>query len=151
MFHRLLALFEGSPTADPDDLGVDPLQRAAAVLLVMAAAVDGHVGEDERATIERLLQSRLQVADPAALFDEAEQDAAASTDLFSVTRVITEKLEPDRRLAIIEMLWEVVLVDSETHDFEASLVRRAAGLLHVDDREAGAARKRVLERNSSAA
>ena len=44
------------------------------------------------------------------------------------------------------MLWEVVYADGELHDYEASLLRRIAGLLYVPDRESGEARKRVLAR-----
>ena len=46
---------------------------------------------------------------------------------------------------MIEMLWEVAYADGILHDFEANLIRRATGLLHVSDRESGVARKRVLE------
>jgi uncharacterized tellurite resistance protein B-like protein len=44
------------------------------------------------------------------------------------------------------MLWEVVYADSILHEYEASLMRRIAGLLHVPDVESGAARKRALSR-----
>ena len=47
---------------------------------------------------------------------------------------------------LMEMLWEVVYADGELHDYEANLLRRTAGLLHVSDQESGAARKRVLAR-----
>jgi uncharacterized tellurite resistance protein B-like protein len=46
----------------------------------------------------------------------------------------------------MEMLWEIVYSDGELHDFEATLMRRLAGLLYVDDRESGSARKRALEK-----
>jgi len=47
---------------------------------------------------------------------------------------------------LVEMLWDVVYADGELHDYEANLMRRVAGLLHVSDQESGAARKRVLGR-----
>jgi len=43
-------------------------------------------------------------------------------------------------------LWEVAYADGEVHDYEANLVRRVAGLLYVQDRDSGRARKRVLKR-----
>ena len=36
--------------------------------------------------------------------------------------------------------------DGKVHDYEASLIRRVAGLLQVEDRDAGEARRRVSER-----
>lgn len=144
MFRRLLALFEDADAAPPETGGADPLQRAAAVLLVIAARMDGHMDAQERATIERLLRERLAVTEPAELVDDAEEAAADSTDFFSITRVINDRLGPDQRVSILEMLWEVALADGAVHDYEANLVRRVAGLLHISDRDAGEARKRAI-------
>jgi len=44
------------------------------------------------------------------------------------------------------MAWEVAYADGELHDFEANLLRRLAGLLYIEDRDSGMARKRVLDR-----
>ena len=48
------------------------------------------------------------------------------------------------------MLWrccgKLPMLMAKSHDYEANLVRRVAGLLYVQDRESGRARKRVLER-----
>jgi len=41
-------------------------------------------------------------------------------------------------------LWEVVYSDNELHAYEANLLRRVSGLLHVTDRQSGEARKRVI-------
>jgi uncharacterized tellurite resistance protein B-like protein len=148
MFARLLALFENSGTKEPQRSDVSPLQRAAAVLLVIAARLDGRMGPDERDSIVRLLRTRLGVGDADALVNEADEEAAASTDFYRVTRAIKDCLEVDQRAGIIEMLWEVAYADGMVHDYEANLVRRVAGLLHVEDRNAGEARRRVMERSA---
>ena len=82
MFERLLALFEKGPASVPESSGASALQRAAAVLLVIAARLDGHAAPDERESIVRLLRERLGVEDAAALVDEADEAALASTDFF---------------------------------------------------------------------
>jgi uncharacterized tellurite resistance protein B-like protein len=143
MFERLLALFEKGEAAQPERPGASPLQRAAAVLLAIAARLDGQMSADERVSIVGLLRARLGVADAEALVDEADDEADASTDLYQVTRVIKDRLQIDQRTGIIEMLWEVAYADGEVHDYEANLIRRVAGLLHVEDRHAGEARKRA--------
>lgn len=147
MFERLLALFEKPGCKEPQGADVSALQRAAAVLLVMAARLDGDIAPAERNGIMRLLRTRLGIADAQALFVEAEEEAAASTDFYRVTRIIKDRLEPQQRATIIEMLWEVAYADGEVHDYEANLIRRVAGLLHVEDRRAGEARRRVVERS----
>ena len=44
---------------------------------------------------------------------------------------------------LVELLWRVVLADGVVDDYEANLLRRVAGLIHVTDQDAGAARKRA--------
>jgi hypothetical protein len=61
-----------------------------------------------------------------------------------VTRIINNRLPPEQRVAVIEMLWQVVYADGSVDDYESNLVRRVAGLLHVSDRDAGEARKRAI-------
>ena len=148
MFERLLALFEKPGCKEPQGADVSALQRAAAVLLVMAARLDGDIAPAERHGIMRLLRTRLDIADAQALFVEAEEEAAASTDFYRVTRIIKDRLEPQQRATIIEMLWEVAYADGEVHDYEANLIRRVAGLLHVEDRRAGEARRRAAEHSA---
>ena len=149
MFERLLAFFDKGAADEPERHGASPLQRAAAVLLAMAAQLDGHTAPNERGSIVRLLRTRLGVEDAEGLVDAADAEAAASTDFYQLTRVIKDSLAVDQRVGVIEMLWEVAYADGEVHDYEANLIRRVAGLLHVEDREAGEARKRVSERSVS--
>ena len=67
------------------------------------------------------------------------------------TNKVKAALDENQRIEMIEMLWEVVYADQALHDFEANLMRRLAGLLHVPDRASGEARKRVLQRLGSGA
>ena len=53
-------------------------------------------------------------------------------------------MDEEERIGVIEMLWEVAYADGELHDYEASLLRRVAGLLYVSDRANGEARLRVM-------
>jgi uncharacterized tellurite resistance protein B-like protein len=63
--------------------------------------------------------------------------------------VIKAKFSLEERIDLMEMLWEVVYADGELHHYEANLMRRLAGLLHVSDRDVGAARKRAQARLES--
>ena len=110
--------------------------------------MDGTLGSDERVQIGRLVQDRFGLsADEAAdLIAEAEQAVAASVQWHGFTSAIKHGFDHAERVELIEMLWEVVYADGQLHDYEASLLRRIAGLLYVSDRESGEARKRVLAR-----
>jgi uncharacterized tellurite resistance protein B-like protein len=123
-------------------------QVAAAALMVEAARLDGSFGDAERDRIRRLLVERFALTPWVAgeLLARAERTATESVAWQGFTRAIKDELPPEERIGVIEMLWEVVYADGRLHDYEASLLRRVAGLLYVSDRDSGDARLRVMER-----
>ena len=123
-------------------------QLAAAALMVEAASLDDDFDSDERARIETLLQERfsLTAVEAGELLSAGEQASTDSVEWQSFTRAIKDGFEPEERIALIEMLWEIAYADGELHDYEASLIRRITGLLYVSDRDSGEARKRVRTR-----
>ena len=126
----------------------DPVAAAAAALLIEMAVMDGSFDANERETVVRLISERfdLDSSEVAKLVNEVETAVGSSVELFSFTRILRDDFDHSDRIKMIEMLWEVAYADGILHDFESNLIRRATGLLHVSDRESGAARKRVLER-----
>lgn len=140
---------EGGPReGDKDGTGDEALRLASAALLVEAALMDGHMDDDERRTITRLLGEHFDLAGDAAaeLLEEGLEAATESSQLYGFARTIKDRFGPEDRLRMIEMLWEVACADGEVHHYESNLVRRVAGLLYVPDRASGSARKRVLSR-----
>ena len=125
----------------------DETQVAAVALLIEAAVMDGDFDDGERRAIARLVgrQFGLEAAQVEDLIRAGEEAVEASSQLYAFTRVVKEGFDFEQRVRMIEMLWEVAYADGELHDFEASLVRRVSGLIHVTDRESGMARKRVLK------
>lgn len=151
MLDRLLALFGDPRRPQPAERGAQAVLRSAAALMVLAAELDGQFGHQERETVLGILGSKYDLprADGERLVAEAGKMVAASTDLLSLTRDISAEVAFENRGGIVEMLWEVAYADGTLHDYEANLVRRVAGLLHVSDHESGAARRRVLERRQA--
>ncbi len=150
MIDRIKALILNSATetgTDPDG-GADDVQVAAVALLVEAAVMDGDFDEAERKAIARLIESRfgLEGAEVEELIALGEEAVERSNQLYAFTRVLKTGFDFEDRIEMIEMLWDVACADGEIHDFEANLVRRVAGLIHVSDRDSGAARKRALAR-----
>jgi len=143
---RKLILGGGAPTNDAVD-AVDA-EAAAAALLVEAALIDGEFDDAERRTISELLAERFELSarDVEALILEAEATSSRAVELYGFARRAKDAFDHEGRVELIEMLWQVVYADGVVHDYEANLVRRLNGLLHVSDRESGEARKRVLER-----
>jgi uncharacterized tellurite resistance protein B-like protein len=149
MLDRIRRLLTGRPPAAQSAAhSFEERQLAAAALMVEAATMDDAFDADERVRIGHLIQDRFGLsADEAAdLLAEAEQAASASVQWQGFTSAIKDGFDHAERVELIEMLWEVAYADGQLHDYEASLLRRIAGLIYVGDRESGEARKRVLAR-----
>lgn len=127
--------------------GPDELELAVAALLIEAARMDDQFDERERATIERVLAEKFELSPEAVaeLMDAAEDAVRQSTQFFPFTRQIVQRISPEDRAQILEMMWEVAYADGVLDPQEDALLRRIAGLIHVTDRERGLARQRALE------
>ncbi len=146
MFRRLLDLVSA---VDQRNQGValaeDP-RLATAALLVEAAMMDASFEASERQRIESLLERRfeLEPGEAATLIERAAEQVESSSQLFGFTRTVNDHFDHEERVGLVEMLWQVVYADGVLDDYEANLMRRISGLIHVSDRESGAARKRAL-------
>lgn len=154
MLARLKAALAARQSPEPprEEAGTDPAHLACAALLVRAAWLDGQLAESEQQALERTLAGRfaLDSAEVRNVLGEAEDDLDDSVDLYRYTRVLRDSFDERERIELLEMLWEVVYADGTLHAYEAQLMRRLAGLMYVDDRDSGAARKRALARLGTA-
>ena len=114
-------------------------------LLIEAANTDGNVSQDE---INNISSSLINVFKESpkdverALF-KALDDKDNSRSLYFYTSKLNKSFSHEKKILLIEVLWEVILSDNEIHDFESNLLRRLAGLLYVSDIECGNAKKRA--------
>ena len=79
------------------------------------------------------------------MFDEA-MDAADACRNASLLRELRDLTDYDERLAMLELIWMVVLADNHLDHMEASLMRRLAGLLYIEDVDSGKAAKSAKAR-----
>jgi len=61
------------------------------------------------------------------------------------TRAIKDAVPYERRLEVIEALWQVVLADGSRSDEEDALLRLVSNLLGVTDTDSAMARQRVAK------
>jgi uncharacterized tellurite resistance protein B-like protein len=146
MIDRVLDFLTGRTAPDPA-ARADEIELAVAALLIEAARMDDTFDAPERAMIERLLAERFDLSPDAVgtLVDAAESAVAQSTQFFPFTQQIVKHIDPEDRVQIIEMMWEVAYADGTLDPQEDALLRRIAGLIHVPDQERGLARQRALE------
>ena len=121
---------------------------ACAALMTRAAWLDGTLDKVEENALRDLMMKRfeLSLGEADEILKAAEDDLDTSNDLYRYTKDLRDNFDADERLKLIEMIWEVVYSDGILHEFEATLMRRLAGLLYVDDRDSGEAKKRVMHK-----
>ena len=117
-------------------------------LMIEAAYTDGQISDGELDKIKLSLinifeedQNNVNVA-----LHEALNNKDNSKSLYHYTSYINKNFSDDKKLLLIEVLWEIVLSDGKIHDYESNLIRRLAGLLYISDINSGNARKRALDK-----
>ena len=119
-------------------------------LMIDAANSDGKIDNIEiekinNSLIKTFKEDKKQVQ---SVLEMAVKNKNNSKSLFFYTSKINKNYSYEKKLLLIEILWEIVLSDGDIHDFESNLIRRLAGLLYISDVKSGNARKRALNKYS---
>ena len=120
-------------------------------LMIEAAYTDGHIDKSELVKIKLSLVKVFE-EDPKEVdlvLEEAMENRNNAKSLHHYTSFINKNFNDNKKLLLIEALWEIVLSDGEIHDFESNLIRRLAGLLYISDVNSGNARKRALDKKQN--
>ena len=133
----------------PEDINNNKDLELLCGLMIEAAYTDGQVDENE---LNKIKFSLIDVfaEDPKEVnlvLEEAKKNKNNTNSLHYYTSYINKNFDDDKKLLLVEALWEIVLSDGEVHDFESNLIRRLAGLLYISDVESGNAKKRALDKN----
>tara|TARA_B100001540_G_scaffold268281_1_gene250310 strand:- start:42 stop:494 length:453 start_codon:yes stop_codon:yes gene_type:complete len=117
-------------------------------LMIEAANSDGNIDSDEINKIKKILINifKEDKEEVELTLNNAIQNSNNSKSLFFYTSKINKNYSEEKKLLLIETLWEIVLSDGKLHDYETSLIRRLAGLLYISDVNSGNARKKALDK-----
>lgn len=145
MLNLLKSFFENKDTADNAS---DNNLELLCGLMIEAANSDGDIGNDEVGKIKDILINVFKESpnDIELILNEAIQNRNNSKSLYYYTSKINKNYPEEKKILLLEILWEIVLADGELHDYESSLIRRLSGLLYVSDINSGNARKRALSK-----
>ena len=117
-------------------------------LLVEAAAIDGEIDEKEILQIKDSLIVFFKLSEEKSnyIVNKSLEKADEQNSLHYFTSKINKEFKHDKKIILLEILWEIILSDGKIHDFESNLIRRLSGLLYISDIECGNAKKRVSKR-----
>ncbi len=148
MFTSLKKLFKESDTTSPTSNGDLHLLCG---LMIEAANIDGSIDEDEINKISTTLVENFQedIKEVEKEIKKCLIELNNSKSLYFFTSRINKTFSNDKKIFLIEVLWEIILADKKIHDFESNLIRRLSGLLYISNIDCGNAKKKALEKISN--
>ena len=115
-------------------------------IMIEAAYTDGEISDEEIIKIKETLKIIFidELEEINEVLDKCLKEINEPKSLHFFTSKINKFYNEDKKLMLIEKLWEIVLSDGKVHDFESNLIRRLAGLLYISDFNCGKARKKAI-------
>lgn len=137
MINQLFDMFKSlvdddkQATSEPADDAAIAL--AAAALMMEVARSDNSKQSIELDSIAATLKSEFEVDDHdiESLVAAASDKVETATDLYQFTQLINAAFDYSRKLALISAMWRVAFADGHIEAIEDHIIRRVAGLLHV--------------------
>ena len=134
-----------NPSEDTDD---NKNLELLCGLMIEAAYTDGQIDLSElnkiKSSLVNVFTEDSETVD--LVIEKAVKNKNNSKSLHYYTSFINKNFDDEKKLLLIEALWEIVLSDGEIHDYESNLIRRLTGLLYISDINSGNARKRALNK-----
>ena len=117
-------------------------------LMIEAANTDGEITQEE---LNKISYSLINIfkEDPQDVeesLNKAFENKDNSRSLYYYTSKLNKSYSDEKKIKLIEVLWQIILADNEIHDFETNLIRRLADLLYISDVECGNAKIRAAQK-----
>jgi len=144
---RIKQFFEqyvAGASADPEQ-PEHPLQVAAAALLMEMANADHDLNQTEADHITNTIRSTFGLTDAETddLVRLAEDETESSTSLHEFTSLINQHWPLDKKIRLVELMWQVAYADLEVDKHEQHLMRKIVNLLYIPQSEYIAAKMRA--------
>lgn len=151
MFQSLSRFFQDT-MAPADDKAEDlnHLQVATCALLLEVAHADQDFSEDEEKVIAKMMGTRfgMDADQTTELLHVADEERKKSGDLYQFARLINDGFSHPRKLAVLELLWQVVYSDGVLEAHEDALMHKLGTLLGVRHEELMALKLKVKRSGS---
>ena len=118
-----------------------------AALLIHVAKIDENYTEKEKEIIKKTIQeisdNKIKAEDIIAEAEKLDND---SNQILHFTKTV-KNLEENLKIKLIETLWRIIYSDKNVDLYEASLMRRLAGLLYIDSKTLGDIKNKIYNEN----
>ena len=118
-----------------------------AALLIHAAKIDENYSNEEEIIIQKtLLELGADTQNLEKLINDAKIKEENSNQILDFTKEI-KSMRDEKKIRIIEILWEIIYSNKNADMYESSLMRRLGGLLYIDSKIMGAIKDKVKNKN----
>jgi uncharacterized tellurite resistance protein B-like protein len=115
-------------------------------LMIEAANIDGSIDQKEIDKIYYILVNTFNedAQEVELALKKCTDEIDSNKSLHYFTSKINKLFDENKKIVLLEVLWEIILEDGTIHDFESNLIRRLSGLLYISDVQCGIAKKKAL-------
>ena len=114
-------------------------------LLIHAAKIDENYSQQEENIIKQaLLKIGTNKDDLKEIIINAKKIEENSIQILDFTKEV-KNMNEDKKIKIIEALWEIIYSNNEADIYETSLMRRLAGLLYIDNKTMGDIKEKIKQ------
>jgi uncharacterized tellurite resistance protein B-like protein len=140
---------ESSPEAEKT-VHEHSLQVATAVLLTEMMRADGTTSSEEINKITQAVKTRFGLSEEESsdILNLADHEISKSTGFYEFTSLLNKELEYEKKVHIVEQIWEVGFADSRLNKYEEHMVRKISDLLYVTHKDFIEAKLRVKKREN---
>ncbi|WP_286234711.1 TerB family tellurite resistance protein [Thalassotalea sediminis] len=139
----LTSLKQGSEESIEESITIE---LACTVLLCEVMRADGLINNQERQHLSQLVSQKFlcnsNTAD--ALIEEAIELCEQANDFHRFTSIVNRHYQPEEKIKIIALLWQLALADDHLAAIEEHTIRRIADLLHLRHSEYITAKSSVI-------
>ena len=134
MFNKVSEWLQSTLQIDVDEQDSEnTIQLAAAVLLLEVSRADFEISEIERQVIVDVLTKRLELSleEATTILKYALDEHEQYTSAHPFIRLLNEELDHDKKLSLLQGLWEVAYADGVLDKYEEYHIRKIADWLYL--------------------
>lgn len=138
MFNLLKKIIgENSKSEIKDDAAFLDADTALSALLLEAAHVDGECSAEEREHLASTLiqQYGIPKDEIEKLLDRGNKKREESVDIFQFTRYMNSNFTKDQKMAVMEAVWRILLIDDYLEAHEDHFAHKLANLLRLTHKD----------------
>tara|TARA_Y200000002_G_scaffold193229_1_gene159562 strand:- start:107 stop:520 length:414 start_codon:yes stop_codon:yes gene_type:complete len=112
-------------------------------LLIHAAKIDENYSEEEEEIIKKtLIKLGVENSQLKNILRDAKKIEENSNQILLFTKEV-KSMSDEKKIQIIEALWQIIYSNEEADMYETSLMRRLGGLLYIDSKTMGAIKDKI--------